>query len=918
LLATEQSLDSAVLIAQDALQAAEEFNYSQNVVLTILDSLGQWKARQRDFAAAEQYCRRHLLLTQQVYGEGSAEAGTSLFLLGWMVYEQGRIETADSIYQACFVLREKALGKQHPQIGNVLDQLGMCAYEQGRFADAEQYAEQALSIYEHAAAISKSDLIIALNNLARAYDAQCRYPQAEQTYKRALSISKAAFGPEHTYTASELANLGILYWRQQRFTDAETNCRQAIEIYEKMPGSNDPILAYLSRALGAICESQNRPQEAEWYHLRALRIDSTIFGMNHPNVAMDMNNLGELSLHAGNFRTAENWIHQAIRQTEQSLGTDHPDLASYCSSLSCVHRAQDRWRDAQNAERHAYEIRRRNFRDGFEVLSESNALLYSRLMRDEAGRFVTLLLGRDNGSLADQREIAEVVLSTKGQITDGMFVRHRTYSDERDPVLRSLADSLYRARTLLAEYIIQGPSFDRPEAYRANLAKTTALKDHLETELARRSAAFRRDHELWDVRVTDVARALPPHSLLVEYYRYEHETEIEKTETRYLAFAITPENEVFLYSLGNADSIDHIVDRYQTHFQSPETATLPAYRAINDALYPLIWKPLESIVGTAETIFIAPDGNLNAVSIAGLMDSSQTYLIEKYAIHYIMSGRDLLRLTNVEEHPVGRGLLAFGDPDFDHAAFRSKPEAKKPSDESSIISLLKYRGNPPSFEGMQDIHATRLPGTRKELELAAELWASQNRGPVRMVVGRDAGEERLKQECAGWQILHIATHGFYNVSKDGATDPTAGSPLLRSGLLLAGANLIGKKGRRSGEDGFLTAEEVAQLNLDGTELVVLSACATGLGEVMNGEGAYGLRRSFQMAGARTVICTLWPISDRATAELIGNIYAVPGRPIPDATRSMALRHISEMRRSGKQNHPKDWAAFIAVGDWRSR
>ena len=915
-LACLQELDSAVTVALQALQVAEASAEPGAAVLTILDTLGQIETRRRHFGDAEAYYRRHLKVSQEAYGANSAEAGESLYLLGGLVLAQGRFLEADSLYARCLAVRRRILGKEHPKVANTLDQLGLSAYDQGRFADAEDYATRALSILERVSSSDRTDLIMALNNLARTLDAQRRYARAEETYERALSLSQAAFGPDHLYVASELTNLGILCWRQHKNTEAESHYRAALDIYSRKLDSQDPTLAYVLRALGAVCEEQNRFADAEQFHRRALAVDSAAFGLNHPQTAVDLSNMGTFYLRVKNLPLAERYLERAVAVLEQTTGPNHPDLASLLSNLSCVYQEEERWDEAQSLERRAYVIRRRNFRDGFDVLSEENALLYSGLMREEAARMVSLLLRQGGPTVRDRKEIAGIILATKGQVSDGMFIRHRFYSEQSDLSLQPYVDSLNDVRTRLAELMVRGVEDSDPADYRAEIARATLTKNRLESDLARRSASVRRDNELWELDVEQVANTLPPRSALIEFYRYEHDTGDERTEERYLAVAMTPAGGIYLFPLGNAGVVDSAAAGFQSHFQSPESATQDAYREVNDALYPLIWEPLEVVAGAAETVFIAPDGALNGVSFAALMDKNGRYLIEKYAIHYLMSGRDVLRLAGGEEAAPGQGFLAFGDPDFDHSVAPRPREGSKSYGGKAPAAAYARRGIPaiPAEKGR--LRVSRLSATRREVETAAESWQRGNAGPVKVFLGAEAGEESFKQECSGWRVIHVATHGFYR--RDSTTAATAGNPLLRSGLLLAGANMHGSKGKRPHDDGFLTAEEVAQLNLTGTGLVVLSACVTGLGDVETGEGVYGLRRAFQIAGARTILCTLWPVPDQATAELMSDLYSVPGRAIPDMMRDLALRHLGELRRSGRSDHPKSWAAFIALGDWRMR
>ena len=176
----------------------------------------------------------------------------------------------------------------------------------------------------------------------------------------------------------------------------------------------------------------------------------------------------------------------------------------------------------------------------------------------------------------------------------------------------------------------------------------------------------------------------------------------------------------------------------------------------------------------------------------------------------------------------------------------------------------------------------------------------------------------------GHRVIHLATHGFFlggecqrDLPKrraDSERGFVGENPLLQSGLLLAGANLHGNDADSVGaEDGILTAYEVSAMDFEGTEMVVLSACETGLGAVEEGEGVYGLRRAFEMAGARRVVSALWPVSDKATAELVGRLYESGAQSVPEKLRTLQLEKIKELRDQGKPDHPVYWGAFIVFG-----
>ena len=211
-------------------------------------------------------------------------------------------------------------------------------------------------------------------------------------------------------------------------------------------------------------------------------------------------------------------------------------------------------------------------------------------------------------------------------------------------------------------------------------------------------------------------------------------------------------------------------------------------------------------------------------------------------------------------------------------------------------------------------------------------------GPAVVLTGAAASEDRFKLEASGKRVLHLATHGFFlqgdcrsgdaqgrgigglavqpaSQSRSGA--PMGANPLLLSGLVLAGANRAGDPSSE-GEDGILTAEELASLDLSGAELVALSACDTGLGTLQTGEGVMGLRRALEIAGARTVLMSLWPVPDYEAMQWMTAFYQarLGGSRVVDASQRASVSALARLRERKLPTHPYLWAGFVAAGDWR--
>jgi CHAT domain-containing protein len=260
-------------------------------------------------------------------------------------------------------------------------------------------------------------------------------------------------------------------------------------------------------------------------------------------------------------------------------------------------------------------------------------------------------------------------------------------------------------------------------------------------------------------------------------------------------------------------------------------------------------------------------------------------------------------------------LLVIGNPAFDK------------SDASPRVEQA-FRGGRSACIDFQSMRFGQLPASANEANAVVTLWNRTQRNTVRLI-GTAATEGAFKAQAAGHRVLHLATHGFFlggrcapqsdaTTREGGSTRIARENPLLLSGLILAGAN------RRDAtppdqEDGVLTAEEVAALNLTGVEWAVLSGCDTGVGEIRAGEGVFGLRRAFQLAGAKTVIMSLWPVDDQATQRWMSALYAnrlTRNLSSADAVRQASLSVLHLRRTNGVSTHPLYWAAFVAAGDWR--
>jgi len=930
---------------------------SLNNLATLYDEQGR-------YADAEPLFRRALHIREKALGLEHPAVASTVGNLALLYYRQCRYADAEPLHRRALQIREKALGSEHPLVAVSLNNLAVLYYDQGRYAEAEPLHMRALQIREKALGANHPDVALSLNNIAALYVCKGRYADAEPLRQRALQIQEKVLGVEHPDVATSLNNLAGLYYLQGRYADAEPLYRRALQIREKSLGVEHPDVAVSLNDLAVLYKDQGRYVEAEPLHRRALQIREKALGVEHPDVAVSLNSLAELYADQGRYADAEPLFRRALHVWEKALGAEYPDLAYSLDGLANLYSNQKRYVDAEplyrralairertigpehplvatsladialnamkrgqfseakTAESRAWNIRRKNFHEGAAVLAERNALEYSQFLERESANYLSILLDAPDGQTKNVREIADVIVSSKSQISDGILTRNRSLVSESDSTAIKLSDTLRYARFTLSRLYVDGLGDDSVQVYRHKLNNATKEKERLEANLARRSASFAKEEELWMADAPKVAAELPAGSVLVEFMRHNHRKGTKETdvEPRYLALVISRGGAVSVFPLGAASAMDSAVTTYRDYFQHPELMDVEGYARVSSPLYQRVWRPFASDLEGANTVFIAPDGDLNLVSFAGLTDENGKFLTEKYPLHYLSTGRDLIRLQ--DSTPSGSGLLAMGDPDFDMSYGTSTAAAIG----TAILAGLNLRS---SCEALNKLNVSRLPNTRIEVESVAANWKSTGAAAT-TYFGSDATEESFKQDAPGKKVIHLATHGFFMSEECQKMLNTRSSfgmqeggyvgenPLLLSGLLLAGANKHGEGAKEAQrEDGIVTAEEVAGMNLRGTDLVVLSACETGLGTVKSGEGVYGLRRAFQMAGARTVISALWPIDDKATSELMSQLFTGQGSDdLPQVMQHMQVNRIAASRIQGRWPNPLLWAAFVATGDWK--
>jgi len=562
-----------------------------------------------------------------------------------------------------------------------------------------------------------------------------------------------------------------------------------------------------------------------------------------------------------------------------------------------------------------------------------------------------------HSKVTSAREAIDAVIRSRALVLDEMAQRRRMLSGAGEVGSVEQVERLMLARKRLARLSVQGPGGAEPELverFRQALVEAERDKDLAERALAEsgRDVRFARQEARAGLR--EIEASLPEGSGLLGFKRFRYlelpgegqrlggMTPSPASHDSYIAYVVRPGGvDTELLNLGSADEIELLVEEIRERVGRESKVTLRSaearereYRQIAERLRTRIWDPVKEYLDGLKTVFVVPDGALNLVNLAALPRGQDGYLAEDdLRIHYLSAERDLVRGRRGGE---AGGLLAMGNPDFDDETRFVALEggdgdrfAKRVATDNS--GYVTYRGPRSVCESFEAMRFEPLPASELEVEGVARTWALSSSEPAVMELTRGlAGEDSFKRLASDHRVVHLATHGFYlgdecpaydfQKSADGSPIRFAGleNPLLRSGLALAGANHRQVAGLEE-EDGILTAEEIAALDLQGLQWAVLSGCETGAGDARAGEGVFGLRRAFQIAGAQTLIMSLWPVDDDATRTWMETLYRhrfTEGLSTIDSIHQTNLDLLTTRRAAGLSTHPFYWAGFVAAGDWR--
>lgn len=804
----------------------------------------------------------------------TAEEMSSLFI------QLGRYAQTEELLNKLLPEYERLYGKESLRLIDPLVNKSRIFLAKGDYTEADKIAQRAHNIAIKAYGETSTKTAATHQLLADIYYQLGDYEKAAENYRKALTNTEHQFGRKHVNVAKALSQLALAqFYGGGDKNEIEKNMFEARDIIADKLGKDNPQYAESLKNLAVLYISKKQYDLA----FNSLTIAANIWqqktgSKRNINAASIYLLTGDVYYQMKNFSKAEEFYNRSKDLYERFFSTTHPEYVKLLSRLSRVHYMTKDYKRA----RQRIELVLNNYQDFikkyFPALSEREKAKYWNTIKSDFEFYNTLALGRieEFRDLSDQ--VYNYQLLTKAILLNSSIkIRERILNSTNEELKQQFAEWLRKKELLTLSLSMS------PQQLAENEIDPAALNqevEKLERHLSQQSELFGQSFDNKKITFDDVKKSLKPNEVAIEMVRFRYFDHNFTDSIIYAAIYIKPDmKKPAPIILSNGKSME---GRYFRLYRNSIINEIE-----DNVSYGIYWEPIQKELGQTATIYLSADGIYNQINLETLLMPNGKYVLDNSNTVLVSNTRDLY-LRRIKTIPRAENKASmFGNPSFYLTASNTQ------------------------------MPISQLPGTEKEIN-QLKFLLSQKGWKTEDYIESSATEERIK-ELNNPKVFHIATHGFYKPAKELSTEDElegneaalSRNPLLRSGLLLTGAgDLLEKTDYNFNMDnGILTAYEAMNLNLDQTDLVVLSACETGLGEVEAGEGVFGLQRAFLVAGAKVLIMSMFKVDDEATQKLMLKFYQ------KWLNTGKMRESFTEAKKELRNEYPEPiyWGAFIMIG-----
>lgn len=800
--------------------------------------------------------------------------------LGLVDLTQGKTSEAQTYLDQALAQSLSSQGEKSAAYVANLNNEAKLAQSLGKYNEAEKTFNQVLDLTTEVFTNSSMQYAVVLNNKAMLYQAVGRYPEAIQIMKQAIDVASDALkkplqGSKSFDSRKFQANLAFLYQQAGQLQDAENTFLEIKKVFDNRMQTKNLEYASLLDQMAILYVQMGKKDEVESYLKNAADIYEKKVGDDNPYYAKAIADLGNFYRQEGRYSEAEPLITKALSIREQTLGLNHPDYARSIEDLAILYWKTGRWQEAYDKYKTVMDMTINFINNYFPPMSEAEKTKYWDITAPRFQRFYNFAIDGMSWNKKLAEDMYDYQAATKALLLN-------TTNKVRKAILGSGDANLIRdygvwinQKEALARYY----SFSQEDlkTQHINLDSMEQATNNMERSLSERSTVFSTGYSTQKVDSRKITDLLTDQEAVVEVIRVRGFDQNFNDEVRYIALVLKKGQDIpNLIALNDGVMLE---SRYLKYYRNAIQQQLE-----DDYSYDQFWAPIDPAVKGKKTIYFSPDGVFNQININTLKPKDGNPLVSTYNIVMLGNSKDLIDIKNRKPVVMNKNAVLIGFPDY----------------------------------GTTEVAA--LPGTKTEIDGVSKILKTAGYN-VTTYLQKDASEKNVKN-LRSPELVHIATHGYFlkdveenNGSAFGVNAERAGAnPLLRSGLILAGAAEAitgeGAPNLESNDNGVLTAYEAMDLDLEGTELVILSACETGLGDVKSGEGVYGLQRAFLVAGAKALIMSLWKVDDQATQLLMTSFYT-NWIKLHDKEKAFKQAQLDLM---AKYSQPYYWGAFVMMGE----
>lgn len=880
----ERYLKLAMEVFTDNKIRGENIFYYSNALITearLFTAKGMFDEAERNLRKAEKSVSKNDIILIKKSNTAGAVAN--------IYFQVGKYAKSEKLMNSELSRIKKIYTHDTKKLIPLLVTLGELKLAQGDYTAAEQLARKALSLSHTIYGLSSSRSIPATMLLAKISSAFGDFENSLTHLEEAKALLVEKLGIEHIWMSEIYSRIGTNMLSQSEDPqEIEALFNKSKEIIIDKLDDQSPLYADLLKKLAYVKIAQEDYPLAFQYLLDAEAIWISKAGRrNNINASEIYVLLGDVYYMLTNFLQAKDYYVKAKRLYEKYFSINHPEYVKVLAKLSRVEYMLGNEKEALVLIEEVTDNYDNFIKYFFPTLSEREKAKFWNKIREDYEYYNTIVLKQIE--TPDDKIVGKLfnnALNTKALLLNSSIKMRQNILNSGDTLLISQYENWLVSKEILSEALSM--SLDQLGEYEINLDSLITETELLEKKLGAQSDIFSASTGQQRITWENIKSVLKKNEVAVEMMKFRHFDHVFTDSVIYMALIIKNDKksdrpEVIVVRNGR-----ELENKYFKYYKN-----MIMYKMDDTYSYDKFWKPIEEKVGRNATIYFSPDGVYTQMNLEAIALGEGKYVMDNSNIILVSNTKDLyVKSLRKEKQPSENTALIFGDPEF-YVSVDPKPQPGR-----RIIQSL--------------------PGTEKEVKTLSQLL-KDNGWETNFYIRRDASEEEVKR-LQSPRVLHIATHGFYtpeatieqNIEMAKINDADAmKNPLLRSGLMLKGAGDVLSKTtfNYNIESGILTAYEAMNLNLDYTDLVVLSACETGVGDVSAGEGVYGLQRAFLVAGAKTLIMSMFKVSDEATNELMVNFYTKWM-----STGEMRLSFVEAKKELRiKYPDPIYWGAFVMFG-----